>query len=76
MLAINWADLANISFVIYPVIGVLALGAHREWKRTKTELMHELRPNSGQSLRDAVDRIERRLDNHIDFCENRHRDTP
>lgn len=76
MAVINWADLANISFVIYPVITVLALGIHREWKRTKKELMHELRPNSGASLRDAVDRIERRLDSHIDFCENRHKDTP
>lgn len=69
----DWATLANVSFVIYPVIGVLALVVRREWKRTKTDLMHELRPNSGASMRDAIDRIEQRLDNHIEYCENRNK---
>lgn len=28
-------------------------------------IQHETKPNSGHSLRDAVDRIEKKLDNHI-----------
>lgn len=34
-------------------------------KREVTAVKHEVFPNSGKSLRDAVDRIESKLDAHI-----------
>lgn len=36
-------------------------------KREVTQVKHEVFPNSGSSLRDAVDRIESKLDNHIEW---------
>lgn len=70
----EWIDspteLATIMAVGASVVGVLF------WiVRTKVnEVLHETIPNSGASLRDAVDRIERnvdrlneKLDGHIDW---------
>ena len=31
------------------------------------KILHEVTPNSGKSMRDAVDRIEVKLDNHIQW---------
>ena len=36
-------------------------------KREVSEMKHEMFPNSGKSMRDAVDRIERKLDSHIEW---------
>lgn len=33
---------------------------------TQAGLIAEMQPNSGSSLRDAIDRIERRLDDHLE----------
>jgi hypothetical protein len=32
-----------------------------------SKVLHEVTPNSGKSLRDAVDRIENKLDTHIQW---------
>ena len=47
---VNWGALSNYIQVIVPV------GGFAIWLTRK--VMHELKPNSGNSLRDAVDRIE------------------
>jgi hypothetical protein len=36
-------------------------------KREVTTVKHEVFPNSGTSLRDAIDRIEKKLDTHIEW---------
>lgn len=36
-------------------------------KREVTQVKHEVFPNSGTSMRDAVDRIEKKLDTHIEW---------
>lgn len=55
----NWSTLANISQVLAVfVFPVIFFGGRLIWRK----LIHELTPNHGTSLRDAVDRIEKNLD--------------
>ena len=51
---LNWPDLANYSTALSPVLAAIAVVGRVLWKK----ISHELTPNSGSSLRDAVDRIE------------------
>lgn len=57
--AIDWANLANITFVATPIGAIAAALIRKVWKHSLNQIMHEFQPNSGSSLRDAVDRIER-----------------
>lgn len=50
------------------VVGIAAviLGALLWLIRAQVSMMREFRPNGGSSMRDQLNRIEARLDNHID----------
>jgi hypothetical protein len=52
--ALHWSDLATYSTALAPILALTAFLGRVLWKNIK----HELRPNSGASLRDAIDRIE------------------
>jgi hypothetical protein len=68
--SLHWADLANYSTATAPALGLTAWLGRVLWKKIR----HELTPNSGTSLRDAVDRIEgmvtetkHELEKHISY---------
>lgn len=60
----DWIDSPG-EFLTVLSITVVILGGLIWLIKAVTAIQHETRPNSGASLRDAVDRIERKLDNHI-----------
>lgn len=60
----DWIDTPG-EFLTILSITVVILGGLIWLIKAVTAIQHETRPNSGASLRDAVDRIERKLDNHI-----------
>lgn len=60
----NWLDTPG-EFLTVLSITVVVMGGLIWLIKAVTAIQHETRPNSGASLRDAVDRIERKLDNHI-----------
>lgn len=47
-------------------IGATILGGLLWMIRAQVSMLREFRPNGGQSIRDQLNRIEARLDNHID----------
>lgn len=47
-------------------IGTTILGGLLWMIRAQVSMLREFRPNGGQSMRDQLNRIEARLDNHID----------
>ncbi len=47
-------------------LAAVILGALLWLIRAQVSMMREFRPNGGQSVRDQLNRIEARLDNHID----------
>lgn len=53
--------------------GVLARLDHQ--RDTLEQVRHEVLPNNGGSLRDAVDELDRRLTEHVDKSEREHADT-
>jgi hypothetical protein len=55
---LDWATLANVMFVISPIVVTIAWVGRLMWNHVTKSIVHELRPNSGTSLRDAIDRIE------------------
>lgn len=63
----DWLDnpneLLTILFIISAAFGALF------WliDVRVNKIFHEVTPNSGKSMRDAVDRIEAKLDNHIQW---------
>jgi hypothetical protein len=52
--SLHWGDLANYSTATAPVMALVAWIGRMLW----VKIRHELTPNSGSSLRDAIDRIE------------------
>ncbi|KMM45616.1 hypothetical protein CWIS_09765 [Cellulomonas sp. A375-1] len=54
-----WSAIAFVALIGYLV--VVTWRSSRHAKATRRTLEHEVRPNSGSSLRDAVDRIDKRL---------------
>lgn len=72
------------SFVVVVGAAAAAVGAalafgwryaiRPELRRQMEGVMKELLPNGGGSLRDAVDRIERRLDAHLEVAAEDHAD--
>ena len=63
----EWLDSPNEVFTIMGI--VTALFASLFWliDVRVNKIMHEVTPNSGKSMRDAVDRIEAKLDTHIQW---------
>lgn len=63
----DFADVPVIIAVMSALITVVL------WyiKKEVATMKHEMFPNSGKSMRDAIDRIEHKLDNHIDWHMNK-----
>jgi hypothetical protein len=68
--SLHWGDLANYSTATAPALALTAWLGRVLWRKIR----HELKPNSGTSLRDAVDRIEtmvtetqHELEKHISY---------
>ena len=68
--SMHWGDLANYSTATAPVMALIAWLGRVLWMKIR----HELKPNSGSSLRDAIDRIEHmvtetqhELEKHISY---------
>lgn len=68
--SLNWGDLANYSTATAPVVALVLWLGRVLWHKIR----HELTPNSGTSLRDAIDRIETKvtetqheLEKHISY---------
>lgn len=57
------ADVPVIILIMTTFLGVLSWVIKREVGAVK----HEVFPNSGTSMRDAVDRIEKKMDDHIEW---------
>ena len=53
--SLHWGDLANYSTATAPVMALVVWLGRVLWMKIR----HELTPNSGSSLRDAIDRIEK-----------------
>jgi hypothetical protein len=70
----EWLDSPNEVFTIMGI--VTALFASLFWliDVRVNKIMHEVTPNSGKSMRDAVDRIEAKLDTHIQWHLERNSD--
>lgn len=56
---VHWGDLANYVTATAPIVALIAWLGRVLWKNIR----HELQPNSGTSLRDAIDRIEENVVN-------------
>jgi hypothetical protein len=68
--SLHWGDLANYSTATAPVMALIVWLGRVLWMKIR----HELKPNSGSSLRDAIDRIEHmvtetqhELEKHISY---------
>ena len=68
--SLHWGDLANYSTATAPLMALVAWLGRVLWMKIR----HELTPNSGSSLRDAIDRIENmvtqtqhELEKHISY---------
>lgn len=68
--SLHWGDLANYSTATAPVMALIVWLGRVLW----IKIRHELKPNSGSSLRDAIDRIEHmvtetqhELEKHISY---------
>ena len=60
----DWIDTPGEFLTVLSITTVIFAGLIWLIKAVNA-IQHETKPNSGQSLRDAVDRIEKKLDNHI-----------
>lgn len=61
----SWPAAIVIVAGIGGFIAVRALPRLKEITESLKVLRHEMKPNSGKTVRDAVDRIERKLTDHI-----------
>ena len=63
----EWIDTPQELLTILTIAATVLTGISWVIRSQVKSMMNELTPNHGSSLRDAVDRIERKLDNHIDW---------
>jgi len=56
-------EIVAIIAIISAVLGVLIWVIDHRVSR----VLHEVKPNNGSSMRDAVDRIERKVDRHLEW---------
>jgi hypothetical protein len=56
----NIDDALNVGKIVLPIIGTLLLGVWRI-SRYFARLEEQYKPNGGSSMRDAIDRIENRI---------------
>lgn len=63
-----WQDLGGLATLITAIGGATAaVRASKTAEATRQRVRKEMTPNHGSSLRDAVDRIERKVDQHTEI---------
>jgi hypothetical protein len=63
----EWLDSPNEVLTIVGIVTAVFAGLFWLIDVRVGKVLHEVTPNSGVSLRDAVDRIEAKLDTHIQW---------
>jgi len=63
----EWIDTPPELLTILTIIGVTMAALFFIIDSRVRKTLEELRPNHGSSLRDAVDRIETKIDSHIEW---------
>lgn len=67
----NWFDdFADVP-VILTVMTAFFTGLFWVIRKEVNSIKHEMFPNSGKSMRDAIDRIENKVDSHIEWHMNK-----
>ena len=61
----SWPAAIVLVAAIAGFIAIRALPRLKEIAESLQVLLHEMKPNSGKTARDAIDRIESKLDTHI-----------
>jgi len=61
----SWPAAIVLVALVGGFVAVRALPRLKEITESLQVLRHEMKPNSGKTVRDAVDRIESKLDTHI-----------
>ena len=63
----EWLDSPNEVVTIITIVSAVFGGLFWLIDVRVNKILHEVTPNSGASMRDAVDRIEAKLDTHIQW---------
>lgn len=63
----EWLDSPNEVVTIITIVSAVFGGLFWLIDVRVGKILHEVTPNSGKSMRDAVDRIENKLDTHIQW---------
>ena len=63
----EWLDSPNEVVTILTIVSAVFGGLFWLIDVRVGKILHEVTPNSGKSMRDAVDRIENKLDTHIQW---------
>jgi len=63
----EWLDSPNEVVTIITIVSAVFGGLFWLIDVRVGKVLHEVTPNSGKSMRDAVDRIESKLDTHIQW---------
>ena len=61
----DWIDTPNEVMAVLSILGVVIAVIVFIVDSRVNRMYREMKPNGGSSLRDAVDRIERKIDSHI-----------
>lgn len=61
----DWIDTPNEVMAVLSILGVVVAVIVFIIDSRVNRMYREMKPNGGSSLRDAVDRIEQKIDNHI-----------
>ena len=63
----NWIDTPGDIMAVLSILGVVVAVIVFIIDSRVNRMYREMKPNGGSSLRDAVDRIERKIDGHIQW---------
>jgi len=62
----NVQDWAGLILTVLSILGIVGIGARWTLKKYVQEIMSELKPNSGLSMKDQVTRLEDKVDKLYD----------
>jgi len=62
----NVQDWAGLILTVLSILGIVGIGARWTVKKYVQEIMSELKPNSGLSMKDQVTRLEDKVDKLYD----------
>lgn len=63
----DWIDTPNELMAVLSILGVVIAVIVFIVDSRVNRMYREMKPNGGSSLRDAVDRIEKKIDSHIQW---------